>query len=271
MKEIAGFVARVAIAAVAIAVIQAIAGILLAPPIEMPPAGLAYLAASWLGTAAILMAVARSSTWTGWRLAVTLGAVYYGVGSLSPTIEAAVFDVVPRAHVWRLALMGALTAALSAPVVVLVAGRFGGAPGATSPPRLGSFSAASFAALFAACSVLYVVLYFVAGTIIFPFVRSFYETIDLPTIGVVLPLQLLVRGPLHVGICVLVVALAGPTRARRALLAGAVMAGLGGFVQLVVPNPYFPDDVRWVHMAEVLTSNFLFGAITGWVFARPRR
>jgi hypothetical protein len=226
--------------------------------------GVASLAASWLGTAAIMMALARCATFTGWRLAAALGAVYYVVTSLSALIEAAVFDVVPLAHLWSLALMTAVTTALFAPVVVLVAGGFGGDRG--SLPRLGALPAASFAARFAGCSALYLVLYFAAGMIIYPFVRSFYETLDQPPLGVIVALQLFGRGPLHVGICVLVAAMTGPTRARRALLAGAVMAGLGGFVPLVVPNPYFPDAVRWVHMAEVVTSNFLFGAITGWVF-----
>ncbi|HUP24151.1 MAG TPA: hypothetical protein VNB06_14565 [Thermoanaerobaculia bacterium] len=277
MKKIAVFVGRVVAAAAALFVLQALLGPLLAPPVEMPAAGFASLAAMWLGTAAILMVMAIRSTWTGWRLAVALGAVYYGVSSLTSFIEAAVFDILPLAHVWRLALMTAVTAALLAPVVVLLAGRFGKTPGPS--PRLGASPASSatpastahsvwsLAALFAGCSALYLALYFAAGTIIFPFVQPFYEGIGLPPLEVIVPLQLFVRGPLHVAICVLVVAMTGGTRAQRALLAGVVMAGLGGAIPLLVPNPYFPDAVRWVHFAEVVTSNFVFGTITGWVFA----
>jgi hypothetical protein len=285
MKNIAVFVARVFAAAAALFVLQALLGPLLAPPVEMPATGFASLAAMWLGTAAILMALAVCSTWTGWRLAAALGAVYYGVSSLTSLIEAAVFDILPLAHVWRLALMTALTAALLAPVVVLLAGRFrkttSPSPrlGAPAPPATSATSATSishtcsahstwsFAALFAGCSALYVALYYAAGMIIFPYVQTFYEGIGLPPFEVVVALQLFVRGPLHVAICVLVVAMTGGTRAQRALLAGAVMAGLGGAIPLLVPNPYFPDAVRWVHFAEVVTSNFLFGTITGWVFA----
>jgi hypothetical protein len=277
MKKIAVFVARVVAAAAALFVLQALLGPLLAPPVEMPAAGFASLAAMWLGTAAILMVMALRSTWTGWRLAAALGAVYYGVTSLTSLIEAAVFDILPLAHVWQLALMTAVTAALLAPIVVLLAGRFRKTPG--SSPRLGAspappvasapsaHSAWSFAALFAGCSALYVALYYAAGMIIFPYVQTFYEGIGLPPFEVVVALQLFVRGPLHVAICVLVVAMTGGTRAQRALLAGVVMAGLGGAIPLLVPNPYFPDAVRWVHFAEVVTSNFVFGTITGRVFA----
>src|SRR5205809_5710869 len=43
--------------------------------------------------------------------------------------------------------------------------------------------------------------YFVAGTIIFPFVRDFYATQTLPPFGQLVILQLLVRGPILVGLC----------------------------------------------------------------------
>jgi hypothetical protein len=37
-----------------------------------------------------------------------------------------------------------------------------------------------------------------------------------------------------------------------------------------MPNPYFPDSVRWVHFFEVTSSNFVFGAIVGWLWGQPK-
>ena len=38
---------------------------------------------------------------------------------------------------------------------------------------------------------------------------------------------------------------------------------------LVVPNAVFPDAIRWAHFVEVVTSNFVFGAIAGWLMSGP--
>lgn len=36
-----------------------------------------------------------------------------------------------------------------------------------------------------------------------------------------------------------------------------------------MPNPYFPDSVRWVHFMEVTSSNFVFGVIVAWLWGQP--
>jgi hypothetical protein len=37
-----------------------------------------------------------------------------------------------------------------------------------------------------------------------------------------------------------------------------------------MPNPVFPDSVRWVHFCEVTSSNFAFGAIVAWLWGQPK-
>src|SRR5204863_8256088 len=39
--------------------------------------------------------------------------------------------------------------------------------------------------------------------------------------------------------------------------------------QLLLPNPYMPEAVRMAHLVETASSNFLFGGLLGWLFARP--
>ncbi len=118
---------------------------------------------------------------------------------------------------------------------------------------------------FLACDLSYLVLYLVAGMIVFPFVRDFYKTQHMPSLGQLVVLQLLVRGPLFVSLCVLLLRMVCLPRMAGALAVGVVFALLSGAVSLIVPNPFMPDAVRWAHFCEVTTSNCLFGAIAAWV------
>lgn len=58
----------------------------------------------------------------------------------------------------------------------------------------------------AVSDLTYLVLYFGAGMIIFPYVKDFYATQQLPSMGTIAGLQLLIRGPVFVLLCL---ALAG--------------------------------------------------------------
>jgi hypothetical protein len=55
-----------------------------------------------------------------------------------------------------------------------------------------------------------------------------------------------------------------------AFAVGAIFTVLSGIAPLLIPNPVFPDAVRWVHMCEVTSSNFVFGIIVGWLWGGPR-
>jgi len=39
---------------------------------------------------------------------------------------------------------------------------------------------------------------------------------------------------------------------------------------LLLPNPYMPAEVRWIHLWETSTSNFLFGFVAGWILRWPK-
>jgi hypothetical protein len=119
-------------------------------------------------------------------------------------------------------------------------------------------------------SAFYLVCYITAGLIIFPWVRGFYATKQMPSPVTMVALQLFVRGPMFVGVIALVGRLLSGSRRLHALAGGAVMSILGGVVPLMVPNMFFPDAVRWVHFCEVGSSNFVFGAVTGWLMSPTR-
>jgi hypothetical protein len=44
---------------------------------------------------------------------------------------------------------------------------------------------------------------------------------------------------------------------------------LSGVAPLLMPNPYFPDSVRFMHLCEVTSSNFIFATIVAWLWGQP--
>jgi hypothetical protein len=116
---------------------------------------------------------------------------------------------------------------------------------------------------------MYVFLYFLAGAIIFPYVKDFYATQSLPPYSTIFALQFLVRGPIFVVLCVTMVRMLDLPRLSGALAVGTVFAILNGIAPLLMPDPFFPDSVRWIHLCEVATSNFLFGAVVARLWGQP--
>jgi hypothetical protein len=233
----------------------------------MPPGIAAWALAANVLIAAVLTALAVRSRWTGWRLAAALFLVLFMVKSFTSLIEAAFFDLfIDRATALALLAHELVVALVAAPSLVALTGRMRSRPTADEP----ALAPVSWPVpKFVACSALYLVLYFVFGLIIYPYVHEFYAQKILPGPLAIIAMQLLVRGPIFVAIVLLVVRMVRGTPATRALLAALVMSVVGGVAPLMVPNPFMPDAVRFVHFFEVVTENFIFGWVTGWLFA-PR-
>jgi len=114
-------------------------------------------------------------------------------------------------------------------------------------------------------------LYFLAGTIIFPFVRDYYATQHIPGPRQITALQFLLRAPLFILVCLTLLRMF-----RLPPLSGAVAVGLAftfisGVAALIMPNGIFPETVRWAHFWEVSTSNFVFGMVVAWVWGQAQR
>jgi hypothetical protein len=104
--------------------------------------------------------------------------------------------------------------------------------------------------------------------IIFPFVRAFYATQPMPSMGQLVALQLFLRGPVFVGICMMLARMINAPRMTTAVTVGITFALISGVAPLIVPNPLFPDSVRWVHFYEVTLANFLFGILVTLLWAK---
>jgi hypothetical protein len=220
------------------------------------PHTFAWLLAADFLVVATLGLVAAASDVNGWTPATVLSLIPVCISSAN-VIEGSIFlgnSAIP----WKALFLATCLAYLL--VLPLWRYVFGSRPATTvhaswlpSPPATAVWK-------FVVSDVLYVLLYFAAGTIIFPFVRDFYTTQTVPSSGKIIALQLLVRGPIFIGVCLLLARLLVLPRWKAALAVGLAFTMLSGVAPLLMPNPFFPDSVRWVHLAEVTCSNFLFGA-----------
>jgi len=218
-------------------------------------------------TIATLSVVAVRTEWRGWKLGAIIAAIPATIGVLNG-IEGVIF--LKNSHIeWpRIFLATLMGAAFSVPVWMLFFGKRADRPAEHFHP-IASKSRGERAWKFVVCDVSYLALYLIAGTIIYPYIKGFYATQTLPSMPTLFSLQLLVRGPAFVALCLLLVRMLGMPRISGALAVGALFALLSGVAPLLMPNPYFPDSVRWMHFFEVTGSNFVFGAIVGWLWGQP--
>jgi hypothetical protein len=268
MMKMSSAVLRGLLVFVALCVIQMIVGML----VPMKPIAIPHFFRWWFLTNAVvvaaLTAVAIRSEWRGWRLGVALATIPLIIESVN-LLEGVVFLTNSSIEWQKVFLHALISAALIVPVWMLLFGRRSDVPQEHSHP-IASKSRGERAWKFAVSDFAYIFLYFAAGLIIFPYVKDFYATQHVPAMKTILELQLLVRGPVFILLCLALVRMLGLPRLAGALAVGAVFTILSGVAPLLMPNPYFPDAVRWVHFCEVTSSNFVFGAIMGWLWGQPK-
>ena len=246
---------------------QVVAGMVIPVKVPMPPHTFQWMLVSYFLIASVLGLLAARSDWTGWKLAVSLAAVPFAI-NLMDMFEGSVFlkhSGIP----WRmLTLQMCITYALVLPLWRYIYG--GGEAVAVGDSPFSGKSAAGLVWRFAVSDVLYLFLYYAAGTIIFPYVRDYYATQTVPPPGTIVAMQLLLRGPVFVLLCLLLVRMMRLPRWTRALAVGLAFTILSGVAPLLIPNPYFPDYVRWTHFAEVVSSNFVFGVIVSLIWHKSK-
>lgn len=253
---------------VAVCVIQMIVGML----VPMKPMAIPHFLQWWLLTNAVvvtaLTVVAIRSEWRGWQLGFALAAIPLIIESVN-LLEGVVFLTNSQLEWGKIFLHALISAALIVPVWMLLFGRRADVPQEHSHP-IASKSRGERAWKFVVSDFAYIFLYLAAGLIIFPYVKDFYATQHIPAMRTIVALQLLVRGPVFIVLCLGLVRMLGLPRLAGALAVGAVFTILSGVAPLLMPNPIFPDAVRWAHFCEVTSSNFVFGAIVGWLWGQSK-
>ncbi len=216
-----------------------------------------------------LGAAAVRSDWKGWKLGLALFAIPAAIAVVN-IIEGIIFLTGSRID-WRGTILIMLVGyAIAAALWVFIFGSrsTAGLDADWSFPERNVWQKLWRLAF---CCAAYVFLYFAAGMIIFPYVRDFYATQHIPAFGEIVTLQFFLRGPVFLLVCLLLMRMFRMPRVSGALAVGLAFTVLSGVAVLIIPNPFFPDAVRWVHFCEVTSSNFVFGCVVGWVWGRAQR
>ncbi len=273
--KISNAILRVLAVFVATSAVQILAGALVAlvlPPKVMMPHVMQHIL-EWMFltnavTVAALSIAALRTEWRGWTLGVAVAAIPLAIGLING-IEGIFF--LPNSPIeWpRILVQVAIAAVFSVPVWVVLFGRRAGISQEHYRP-IASKSRGERAWKLVVSDCAYLLLYFVAGTIIWPYIKDFYATQKLPSLSTILALELLLRGPAFIVLCLLLVRMLGLPRLSGALAVGALFTLISGVAPLLMPNPYFPDAVRWAHFCEVTSSNFVFGAIVAWLWGQKK-
>ena len=259
---------------------------LLSVPTEHPSnqageALVALFAVSLLNTIVLAYLILRSR-WAGWKLILTIFFVSYGVVTVMPQIETAVFVTrLPPGMLPRLFLAGAIISALFSSLAVVILGKR--RPDRTEndrQPRL-NMPASEWIGKLCLIVIAYVVIYFTFGYFIAwksAAVRAYYGGSDpgsfLAQMGNVvrdMPWLLLlqaVRAILWTAIAVPIIRMM-KGQWWEAGLGVALLFAVVMNSQLLLPNPFMPREVRMVHLLETASSNFLFGwlvvlVLLGW-------
>ena len=207
---------------------------------------------------AVLWLVARSAAATGRALIAMLLLLGFVVGSANNLLEAVVYGVLSLRQALAAAVPAAIVFAILSPLSVLTAGRWKNG----SEAEAASITPMTLLIVVAA----YEVLYWTAGTLVYPYIAHFYATKTIPPVYEVASLQV-VRSLIFFGVAYPLLR-AGLRSAP--LIMGLVYGVVGGIAPLLPDNPYMPPDIRFYHGIETSVSNFLFGLIVGYLFTRAR-
>jgi hypothetical protein len=254
---------RIPIYAAGIFLVEALFGPIVAPVLpKSDPNALGWVVTSDLIVAAVLAWLVSSAHTRGWRLAVGLAAAWFVVASATSSIEAYFFGLFSLDVTGRLLLFGIVTAA-GICLMVRADERVTRQPNVRAITEV--WTPWHWLSRTAVSALAYVVLYFVAGSIVIlmPGLLQFYEQRGLPSPLAVIAVQLFVRGPAFALVIGMLARLLGGSRGQSAVASAAVMSLVGGVAALIIPNAFFPDAIRWYHFVEVTSSNFVFGLIAG--------
>lgn len=201
-----------------------------------------------------------------------LGAVFlavFGLTTVLTQVESALFLNVTPGELLVGTLQLTITAVALACMAVALYPRRGaelaGVERGPNPP-----TTVSWVRRWIGVSLAYVVLYVVAGLLILPIIRPWYEaqgTLE-PNPALVLPLQV-VRGALFVAFVIPLLRSMNVTRLQASVAMAVMIPLVHGVSALILPNPFMPAYVRYAHMIEIGWSNLALGLLIGFLFWNP--
>jgi len=263
--KLPGILFRILLGVIALFVGQVIAGALVHIDFGTAQPSLAWLVLSNLLISVAIGAVAMRSGWSGWKLLGALFFVNFGIAALD-FVEAVVF-LPPTREFWKaLFALAIITNGVACLLWMLIFRNRTAVP-ASAQSALRPRTRFQSGVRFLVADASYVLLYLTAGAIVFPWIHDFYATQHLPPMSQLVPLQLFVRGPVQVSICLVLTIMIHRSSRLSALWVGLVFAVLSS-AALLLPNPFLPASVRWAHLVEVGSSSLVFGFVVASLWAR---
>jgi hypothetical protein len=218
------------------------------------------------------------SRWHGWILASAIFASMYGISTIVSQLDSIAFlsDKLPPGMIRAIFVQGAITAALFAPLAVLVLGKWRVASLPAPPPPAARRKVAWLLPRLAILVVAFVFLYMFFGYYVAwsnPELRRFYggpepagfwaalrhNWISSPWIYTLAAFRAL----LCVASLYPLVRMLYTSRWESALAAPLFLACWT--TALLLPNPWMPASVARSHFYETLGFSLAFGALAGWL------
>lgn len=222
------------------------------------------------------------SSWHGWSLAGAIFVAMYGISTVVSQIETLFFlsNKLPHGMIPAIFLQGAITAALFAPLAVLLLGKWRIPSLTFKPSSLGRLHISSIAVELAVIVVVFVFLYMFFGYYVAwqsPAVREYYggpaQASFLAALKAnwmhnpwIYALQVF-RALLYAACMYPLVRMLRVPRWETAL-AMALFLSVWTTV-LLLPNPLMPSEVAHAHFRETLGFSIVFGGIAGWLLSKP--
>lgn len=236
------------------------------------------------GHVLVLALIIARSNWHGWKLVLALVFSYYGSITFMSQIETWYFlaNISVNPETLRgLFLAGLPTALVFIPLAVLVLGKWKNTTEALAESGLPAMPAKQWVWKLFMVAVAYMALYFSAGYFIAwqnPDLVAFYGGSDpgsfwlhmrniLETSPDIFPFQFM-RGLLF-ALFTLPVVRMYHNRPWEAAFLVALLLSVPFNIGHLMPNPLMPDaSVRFSHLIETASSNFVFGLIIVWLLHR---
>ncbi len=244
-------------------------------------AALAMVAVSFLNSAVIATLILQAKS-SGWRLSAAVFLILYGSMTFMAQIETAAFPAVanrlPPGMLGGMFMMGLLLAGPYSLLAVWILGKW---KTTENEPRMPLPPAREWAWKLPVIAVLYAGLYFTFGYYVAwrnPDVLTYYGGTDPGSLWLQLqhvarttpwlPFFQLLRGALWVAIALPMIRQMKAPVWKIALAVGLSYAVLMNSQHLFA-NPYMPDAVRFTHLLETASSNFLFGVLAVFILFWP--
>jgi hypothetical protein len=227
--------------------------------------------------AAVLLYIMERSAWRGLKLLAAVFGAYVGITIFLTQIESLVFliqlvNIIPKGALPVMILDNTIAAVIFCPLAVLASGKMKGPEDRADMERL-KMDAVEWAIKFLLLGVIYYFVYTLFGRyVMLPIAgmeafNAYYKDLHMPGW---MPLFQIGRGMVWAAIAVPVILMFKGGKVETGFAVAVLFSVFMG-INLIIPLPFMPEKIRIAHLAEVMTSNFLFGWIVVFVLVFQKK